>query len=153
MRPEVCLVIRENNERIQADNRMAKLANPIHKSLFVCLAIYCLASLVHFIHNAEFLSAYPGLPANWTRTGVYLVWFGMTAVGALGWSLLHFGRKQAGLVVSAVYACFGLDSLAHYVVAPMSAHTVAMNVTIFMEVGAALLVLLAIGWQAWRNRR
>jgi hypothetical protein len=46
-----------------------------------------------------------------------------------------------------VYAIFGLDSLGHYVVAPMSKHTLAMNTTILSEVAAAALVLLAVLWQ------
>lgn len=54
------------------------------KSLAVLLVVYGAASLVHFIHNAEFLRDYPGLPQTWTRAGVYGVWLAMTAVGVAG---------------------------------------------------------------------
>jgi hypothetical protein len=42
----------------------------------------------------------------------------------------------------AVYAALGLDSLGHYVLAPMSAHTVAMNSTILLDVTAAALLFI-----------
>lgn len=132
---------------------MAAPSSISHKPLFLLLAVYCLASLVHFVHNAEFLSAYPGLPESWTRMGVYLVWAGITSVGALGWYLLRKGKRKAGLLVCAIYAGFGLDSLAHYIVAPMGAHTFAMNTTILLEVGAACLVLVAVIWQFMRPVR
>lgn len=112
------------------------------KTLLALLLIYGIASLVHFIHNAEFLSDYPGLPASWTRVGVYLIWVGITAIGVLGWLLLQRGYQIAGLLVVVVYAGLGLDSLAHYIVAPMSAHTTMMNVTILLEVAAAGLLLI-----------
>ena len=117
------------------------MRNPGHRALLVLLLVYGLASLVHFIHNAESLHAYPGLPASWSRSGVYLAWLGMTAVGLCGWWLLSRGQQIPGAVVLTVYALLGLDSLGHYVVAPFSRHTAAMNITILLEVSAAALVL------------
>ena len=38
------------------------------KALPFLLLIYAAASLAHFIHNAEFLTDYPGMPASWTRS-------------------------------------------------------------------------------------
>ena len=111
------------------------------RSLFALLLVYGAASLVHFIHNAELIGEYPGLPASWTRGGVYLAWLGMTAVGIFGWWLLRQGYQVAGLLVLAGYALLGLDSLGHYVLAPVSAHTQTMNVTILVEVAAAAVVL------------
>ncbi|QJR14874.1 hypothetical protein [Usitatibacter palustris] len=114
------------------------------KLLPILLLIYGAASLIHFIHNAEFLRDYPGLPATWTRGGVYLVWIGMTAVGLLGWTLHKRGFVVWGLMVLAAYAAIGIDSLAHYIVAPMLEHSVAMNATILLEVTAATLVLVEV---------
>ena len=108
------------------------------------LALYAVASLVHFIHNAEFLGDYPGLPDSWSRGGVYLAWLAMTAVGGVGAWLLLRGREVLGLSLLAVYAACGLDSLGHYVVAPLSAHTAMMNSTILFEVGMAGLVLIEV---------
>ncbi|MET0533919.1 MAG: hypothetical protein ABW171_06810 [Steroidobacter sp.] len=121
--------------------------------LLALLLAYGAASLIHFIHNAEFLHQYPGLPDTWSRLGVYLAWVGMTTVGAIG-SILYFrGYRRLGLAALAVYAALGLDSLGHYVVAPLSAHTTAMNSTILMEVGAAAIVLLEVMRRAFGEFR
>lgn len=114
------------------------------RPLLFLLALYAVASLVHFVHNAEFLGEYPGLPDSWSRGGVYLAWLAMTAVGGVGALLLHRGREVLGLSLLAVYAAFGLDSLGHYVLAPLSAHTAMMNSTILFEVGMAGLVLIEV---------
>lgn len=103
---------------------------------------YAVASLVHFIHNAEFLAQYPNLPSSWTRAGVYLAWLGMMTTGLCGWFLITRGVRIAGLLLTALYAVMGLDSLGHYVVAPLSSHTLTMNATILAEVTAAGLLLV-----------
>ena len=115
------------------------------RTLLILVLLYVLASLVHFIHNAEYLPEYPGLPPSWTRSGVYLAWLGMTALGLCGWWLVSRGHVTAGALVLAAYALCGLDSLGHYFVAPFSAHTGAMNATILVEVAAAALVLVQAG--------
>ena len=117
------------------------------RTLLVLLLVYGLASLVHFIHNAEFIRDYPGMPETWTRSGVYVVWLGITAVGISGWFLIASGYRLAGLGLLAVYALFGLDSLGHYLLAPIGAHTAGMNGTILLEVGAAGLVLVEVARQ------
>jgi len=114
------------------------------KILLVLLLIYAVASLIHFIHNAEFISDYPNLPDSWTTTGVYSVWLGMTIVGVVGWVFVSRGLQFIGLSLLVVYALLGLDSLGHYVLAPISEHTVAMNSTILLEVVAASLVLIEV---------
>jgi len=111
------------------------------KALPYLLVAVAAASLSHFIHNAEFLADYPGLPQTWTRAGVYGAWIGMTMIGLVGWFLVRAGYHVIGLVLLAVYALCGTDSLGHYAVAPLSAHTAAMNVTILLEVSAAALLL------------
>lgn len=108
----------------------------------ILLLAYGAASLIHFIHNAELIADYPGLPPTWTRAGVYGAWLAMTAVGIAGWILVTRRFERSGLLVLAVYAILGLDSLGHYVVAPMSAHSLEMNATILLEVTAAALVLV-----------
>lgn len=110
--------------------------------LIILLLVYALATLVHFIHNAEFLADYPNMPAAWTREGVYLAWLGMTTVGILGTFLVIRGHQMAGLLFLAVYALLGLDSLGHYVLAPLAAHSLAMHATILLEVTTAALLLI-----------
>lgn len=114
------------------------------RTLLVLLLVYAAASLVHFVHNAEFIADYPNLPASWRRVDVYFAWAGMTAVGAFGAFLVARGFWIAGLLFVAVYAALGIESLGHYVLAPMSAHTLAMNATILLEVTAAALVLVEV---------
>ena len=120
---------------------------PARRTLLILLLAYGAASLVHFTNNAEFVRDYPGLPETWTRAGVYFAWLGLAAVGILGWLLLARGFRIAGLGVLAAYALLGLDSRGHYVLAPMSAHTAGMNLTILLEVSAAGLVLLEVARQ------
>lgn len=117
------------------------------RTLLTLLAIFAAASLAHFAHNAEFLGEYPNLPGSWSRTHVYFAWIGMTAVGVIGWLLLSRRFMVPGLLTLAVYATLGLDSLGHYVVAPMSAHTAGMNATILAEVIAAGCVLVEVARQ------
>ena len=117
---------------------------PVQKTLLILLLIYGVASLIHFVHNAEFLTDYPNLPASWSRAGVYLAWAELTIVGVVGWFLVVRGLPRAGLLLLAVYAVLGMDSLGHYVLAPLSEHTLAMNSTILFEVTAAAMVLIEV---------
>jgi len=124
---------------------------PIQKTLPILLLIYGVASLIHFVHNAEFLANYPNLPASWSSAGVYLAWVALTAVGIGGWFLMVRGFPRLSLLLLSVYAVLGLDSLGHYVVAPMSDHTLVMNSTILFEVTTAALVLIEVMRQMVHN--
>jgi hypothetical protein len=112
------------------------------KALLVLLLVYGAASLLHFAHNAEFIADYPNMPTWLSRAGVYGAWIGLTVVGGLGYLLVSRGQHLTGLFVVAVYAALGLDSLGHYALAPMSAHTATMNLTILLEVTTAALLLV-----------
>ena len=124
---------------------------PRHRPLLTLLLIYAAASLVHFTHNGMFVADYPNLPKTWSSTHVYLAWVVMTSVGVAGWMLVSRGFLVAGLLVLALYAALGLDSLGHYVLAPISAHTLAMNATILAEVSAAGCVMLEVTRQLGRR--
>lgn len=121
------------------------------RTLLTLLAIYAVASLVHFGHNGGFLNDYPNFPNSWSSTHVYLAWIGMTVVGVVGWLLLSDGFVFAGLLALVVYAFLGLDSLGHYALAPLSAHTAAMNATILAEVTAAGCLLFEVVRQIRRR--
>lgn len=124
-----------------------------NRLLLLLLGVYAAVSLIHFVHNAEFVDAYPGLPASWSRGGVYIAWLAMTAIGGVGALLVYRGHELMGLILLAVYAALGLDSLGHYVVAPFSAHTAVMNTTILLEVAAAGLVLLEVARRLFGTMR
>ena len=114
------------------------------KALPFLFVLYCVASLVHFAHNAEFLADYPNLPVWLTRSQVYAAWLGITGIGALGYLLANAKYEVVGFSVIGVYAALGLDGLLHYDRAPVASHTATMNLTIWFEVAAASLVLVAV---------
>jgi hypothetical protein len=120
---------------------MTRVTLPKH--LIALLALYCAASLVHFVHNAQFLADYPNMPAWLSPLQVMGAWLGVTAVGVLGWLVTRTRWPLAGLLLIAAYAGLGFDGLAHYTLAPMAAHSLAMNLTIWSEVVAAALLLVA----------
>jgi hypothetical protein len=108
------------------------------------LITYAAASLLHFGHNAEHLSEYPNLPTWITRADVYSTWLAQTAIGLVGYFLVRGRYPFVGLAGLAVYGLLGLGGLAHYAVAPPSAHTLMMNATIWLEAATALLLLTAV---------
>ncbi|MEA2559086.1 MAG: hypothetical protein QOH06_590 [Acidobacteriota bacterium] len=121
-----------------------KLAQLNGQLLGWLLLLYMAASLLHFTHNAEYISDYPNLPFWLSRVDVYLAWCGSAVVGILGYVLYRLGRRLSGLALLGAYAAFGFDGLLHYTRAPFSAHTTAMNFTIWFEVVAAALLLMAV---------
>jgi len=109
------------------------------------LLAYAAASFLHHVHNAEHLKDYPNLPASWTRGDVYAAWLAQAVVGLVGYLLLRAGWQRTGLALIGAYALTGFLGLAHYYVAPIAAHTLAMNASIWLEVLAAALLLAAVG--------
>ena len=120
------------------------------KVLAVLLFAYAIASLLHHVHNAEYLADYPNMPAWITRSTVYAAWLGETLLGGAGYLLLRRGHPVLGLGLIAVYAGLGFDAFGHYALAPAAAHTAAMNATIWLEAAAAALVLVGIAALARR---
>lgn len=124
----------------------SKVRNQIPPALLCLLIVYCAASLLHFAHNAEYLADYPNMPDWLSRSKVYFAWTGVTAVGLVGYVLLRSGYQLTGLLAVAIYAALGFDGLGHYALAPISAHTIVMNATIWFEVAAgAVLFIAAVG--------
>jgi hypothetical protein len=105
------------------------------------LLAYTAASFVHFAHNAAYASAYPDLPEGLTAGWIMTVWAAEGLTGLAGWIALRRGRTGVGLAAIAGYATLGFDGLGHYALAPISAHSLAMNLTIALEVAAAALLL------------
>lgn len=119
-----------------------RITRPIPFLLLLLAATYCLASLFHFVHNAEYLSAYPNLPSWLSRSHIYATWLAITSIGVVGLWLARGKYPLLGLILVSAYALLGFDGLGHYAVAPMSAHTFTMNFTIWAEVVAAALLLI-----------
>ena len=112
--------------------------------LLIILLVYCAASLFHFIHNAVYIDEYPNLPGWISTAGVYISWVGITGIGLVGYLLIRYGKRFIGLVTVAVYGAIGLDGLGHYSLAPISAHTFVMNLTIWLEAITAVIVLIVV---------
>lgn len=125
-------------------SRMNSLPN---RSLLALVLVHALASLVHFAHNATFLADYPNMPDWITPGGVYAVWLAEAAVGAAGVILFLRGRTTIGLALIALYAVFGFGGLDHYTLASISAHTLAMNATIWLETATGITLLLIVVWR------
>jgi len=117
-----------------------------NRLLPVLMLVYGAASLAHFIHNAVYVGAYPNLPPWITPQVIYASWCVIAAVGVLGYWLYRAISRPLGLVVIAMYALLGFGGLDHYAIAPVAAHTIAMNATILAEVftASALLIYLAV---------
>ena len=130
-----------------------EVATTADRTLLWLMTLYCAASLLHFAHNAEYLADYPNLPAWLTRSQVYMAWLGVTAIGALGYLVRRAGYELAGLALVGTYAALGFDGLLHYGRAPVTAHTAAMNLTIWFEVATAALLLGAVLVRATKSAR
>jgi hypothetical protein len=103
--------------------------------------IYAAASLTHFIHNALHIHAYPNLPSWITPFGVYFSWCAIAVIGTLGFWLYYRSSRIAGLLVIGLYALLGFGGLDHYAMAPVAAHSVAMNASIIVEVSTSFVLL------------
>src|SRR5262249_43672957 len=103
------------------------------KHVWALLALYFVASVAHFSHNAEFIAFYPNMPASITRETVYLAWLAITAVGLAGLVTWRFGWPALGALLLGAYGALGLDGLQHYTLALCSEHTLAANMTIWSE--------------------
>ena len=113
------------------------------------MLVYGVASLLHFMHNAIYVHDYPNLPAWLTSGGVAAAWAVVALTGTMGYLLYSRVSRIAGLVTIAIYALFGIAGLDHYTVAPIAAHTLAMNLTIVLEVMASLALLAYVARAAF----
>lgn len=123
---------------------MSSTMSSLNRALLSLVLVHAATSLVHFVHNAAYLADYPNMPAWISPAGIYGVWLAEVAVGALG-VLFMLRRRSMGLVLIALYAVFGLGGLDHYTLAPISAHTLAMNATIWLETATAIALIGCIG--------
>ena len=120
--------------------------------LLPLILIYGAASLAHHMHNAIYLHDYPNLPVWLTAAGVVAAWLAVAAVGAVGYLLYRRVSQAVGLMIISAYAVLGFAGLDHYTVAPMSAHTLAMNLTILLEVVTSAVLLVCVARSAFALR-
>jgi hypothetical protein len=120
------------------------LTSPLFpKHIWALLAVYFVATLMHFAHNAEYIAIYPNMPAWLTREKVYVAWLAVSSVGLAGLIVSKFGLRTLGALFVGAYGAFGLDALGHYTLALCSEHTLAANFTIWFEAIAGVMLALA----------
>ena len=108
------------------------------KPVWLLLAVYFIASLTHFAHNAEYIAYYPNMPAFITRETVYWAWLAVSSLGVAGLIVSRMGLHALGALLLMAYGACGLDGLLHYALALCSEHTLATNLTIWFEVLAGV---------------
>ncbi|MES2976982.1 MAG: hypothetical protein V4731_01040 [Pseudomonadota bacterium] len=121
--------------------------------LLALTAVYFVASLAHFVHNAEYIALYPGISGWLSRETIYLAWAAVTSLGLGALLLARSALRTAALVCLGAYGAFGLDGLAHYTLALCSEHTLAANLTIAFEAVTGLILLLACAVLCVRRMR
>ncbi|APW44238.1 hypothetical protein [Rhodoferax saidenbachensis] len=126
----------------------------LSKPVWLLLAVYFIASLTHFAHNAEFIAIYPNMPAFITRETVYWAWLAVSSLGVAGLIVSRLGLHALGALLLMAYGVCGLDGLLHYTLALCTEHTLATNLTIWFEVlaGSALAVgAVCMAWHRVKN--
>ena len=113
------------------------------RQLLWLLALYFLASLTHFTHNAEYIAFYPNMPSWLGREDVYLAWLAVSAVGAASGLMWVLGFRAVAVITLAMSGALGLSGFAHYTLALCSEHSLAMNLTIWFESVAGLALAAA----------
>jgi hypothetical protein len=101
--------------------------NWLGRTLPWVLLLYLAMSLLHFAHNAEYVTSYQNLPRWLTGAIVYAAWVAITVIGGVGYLLYRRGNPRTGLMLIGAYAALGFDALLHYRLAPFVANTVAMK--------------------------
>ena len=122
------------------------------RPIWLLFLAYTLASLAHFVHNAEFIAFYPGMPVWITRETVYQAWLVVAGVGVLGLGLRYLGWPVLGALVIAAYGALGLDGLAHYTLGLCSEHTWLANLTIWLEALTGVMLAATASVLAWREK-
>jgi len=117
------------------------MADRAARALPLVMLAYAAASLVHFAHNATHLQDYPHMPPWLTPARVYGAWAALTALGVCGYWLARRVSPAAGLLLIALYGLCGFGGFEHYALAPMRAHSAAMNASIVAEAVAAAVLL------------
>jgi hypothetical protein len=126
---------------------------PLPKTLAILFVLYTIASLAHFVHNAEYIAIYPNMPSWITRETVYISWLVVASVGVVGLLAFRFKFRAIGAFFVGAYGALGLDGLLHYTLALCGEHTLMTNVTIWSEATLGLLLLLASSVMFWRYVR
>jgi hypothetical protein len=123
------------------------------KPFWALIGLYTVASLIHFVHNAQYIAFYPNMPSWITSATVYKAWLAIALVGTVGIGFLKIGWSVVGAIFVAAYGALGIDGLGHYSLALCSEHTLAANLTIWFEVVTGTTLMLVAGFKAYHAVR
>jgi hypothetical protein len=109
------------------------------KWLLALILLNILVSLGHYIHNIIFLPQYHE-PAWITPALIDSLWFVMTPLSGIGYILYSQGKFKLGLACLYGYCGMSLLVLGHYAIAPIWTLSLTINLVIFSEAIAAILL-------------
>ncbi len=123
-----------------------KIEHPQRKSCLLALIILnILVSLGHYIHNIVFLPHYHE-PTWITPALIDSLWFVMTPLSGIGYVLYTQEKFKLAYRWLYSYCAFSLLVLGHYVITPIWTLSITINLVIFSEAFAAMVLGFYIFW-------
>jgi hypothetical protein len=113
--------------------------------LLVILLANLISTGIHYWDNYVSFDRYP-VPAWITLDGVWISWLLLTIVGGLGYWLYCQQKWWLAYLCLAIYVSTGASTPLHYLYAPMSHFMMRMNISIWSDGLAALLLILFLVW-------
>jgi hypothetical protein len=113
--------------------------------LLVILLTNLISTGIHYWDNYVSFDRYP-VPAWITLDGVWMSWLLLTIVGSLGYWLYCQQKWWLAYLCLAIYISTGASTPLHYLYAPMSHFMMRMNISIWSDGVAALLLILFLIW-------
>jgi hypothetical protein len=113
--------------------------------LLVILIANLISTGIHYWDNYVSFDRYP-VPAWITIDGVRMSWLLLTVVGSLGYLLYCQQKWWLAYLCLTIYVSTGASTPLHYLYAPMSHFMMRMNISIWSDGLAALLLILFLVW-------
>jgi hypothetical protein len=113
--------------------------------LLMLVLLNIFVSLGHYVHNIIFLPDYHE-PLWITPALIDSLWFIMTPFSCVGYWMFFRNKTQLSYVLFYVYCSLSLLVLGHYWVTPIWTLSLFINVVIFSEAIAAVILATYIFW-------
>jgi hypothetical protein len=113
--------------------------------LLVILIANLISTGIHYWDNYISFDRYP-VPVWITIDGVWISWLLLTVIGSLGYWLYCQQKWSLAYLCLTIYVSTGASTPLHYLYAPMSHFMMRMNISIWSDGLAALLLILFLVW-------
>lgn len=113
--------------------------------LLVILLANLISTGIHYWDNYVYFDRYP-VPDWITVDGVWISWLLLTIVGSLGYWLYCQRKWWLAYLCLVIYVSTGASTPLHYLYAPMSHFMIRMNISIWSDGLAALLLIIFLIW-------